>query len=144
MKKFLIIPAVVLTAVIAVNAGNSDFVSSFKSCTHYSESGNVNTEGLNVTSTKQILGREGNKCVYKESVKFSGIEASTVCKFTDAQVNEIVSVMQAYSLVQRYSDEDVDTSSLSAVSNNPIVKVWNKYLQDSNVCTFGGLGGFGQ
>ena len=33
------------------------------------------------------------------------------------------------------SNEDVDTSSLSAVQNNPVIKVWNKFLQDSSTCT---------
>ena len=26
-------------------------------------------------------------------------------------------------------------SSISAVQDNPVVKAWNKYLQDSSVCT---------
>ena len=144
MKRILAIIAFVSIGIITVNAANSDFLSSFRSCSRYSESGNVKTEGLDVVSQKQILGMQDNKCVYKETVKFAGIEASTVCKFTKPQIAEIVSVMEAYSLVQKYSNEDVDTSSLSGVSNNPVVKVWNKYLNDSSVCSFEGLGGLGK
>ena len=43
--------------------------------------------------------------------------------------------MQSYAVVQQYSKSNVDTSNLSAVQDNPVVKAWSKYLQDSSVCT---------
>ena len=96
---------------------------------------------MKVTSTKQILGWQGDRCVYKEKVNFSGMDVTTTCKLTKSQITELTSVMNAYSLVQKYSNDNVDTSSLSAVQNNPVVKVWNKYMQDSSTCTMAGLEG---
>ena len=43
--------------------------------------------------------------------------------------------MKAYQTIQQYSDEEIDLSDLENVKDNPIVKAWNKYLQDPNVCT---------
>ena len=90
---------------------------------------------MNVTSNKKILGWQGDKCVYQEKVNFAGIDSCITCKLSKAQISELVNVMQAYAVVQQYSKSNVDTSSLSAVQDNPVVKVWNKYLQDSSVCT---------
>jgi hypothetical protein len=81
------------------------------------------------------LGWQSDKCIYKELVTFSGLESCTTCRFTQRQIDELVNVMRAYSTVQKYSGGSVDTSTLQAVQNNPVVKVWNKYLQDSSVCT---------
>ena len=138
MKKGLFLLLILCVAVTAVSAG-ADIASSLKNCSPYSESGTVNTEGMNVTTAKQIMGKQGDRCVYKETVNFQGMDVTTICKFTQPQINEITSVMNAYSLVQQYSDNSVDTSSLDNVKNNPVVKVWNKYLQDSSTCTMSGL-----
>ena len=140
MKKYLFLIIVIMVTTLFATA-KTDFLSSFKTCSNYSESGTVNTQGMQVTSNKTIEGWEGNKCVYKEKVSFSGIDSTTICKFTKSQLDEIVSVMQAYELVQKYSNEKVDTSSLEANQNNPVVKVWQKYIQDSSVCNISGLKG---
>jgi len=138
MKKILLtVFCIFLTALIVI--ADIDFTGALQTCTPYSDSGTVNTQGIRAASTKIIEGWEGNKCVYKENVNFSGINATTTCKFTKAQINEIVSVMKAYDLVQKYSNEKVDTSSIEAASNNPVVKVWQKYFQDSSVCNISGL-----
>lgn len=135
MKKYFIIPLLLVITTLIVLADDAKFTNALKNCSSYSESGKVNTEGLDVTSTKKILGWEGDRCVYQENVQFSGINSSVTCKFTQPQINELVSVMQAYALVQSYSAEKVDTSSISAVQDNPVVKAWNKYLQNSAVCS---------
>ena len=136
MKKYFILTIfiIICTTLIAL-AEDVRFINALKSCSSYSESGVVNTEGLNVTSNKKILGWEGDKCVYQEKVNFSGIDSCITCKLSKSQIKELTSVMEAYNLVQQYSKEDIDTSSISGVQNNPIVKAWNKYLQDSSVCT---------
>ena len=138
MKKFLFIISIVFT-ILTVTANEDDFIKSLKNCTPYSQTGTVTTEGMDVTSKKQILGHQVDKCVYKETVNFGGANTSFTCKFSKAQINEITSVMNAYSLVQQYSGEKVDTSSISNVQNNPVVKVWNKYLQDPSVCAIEGI-----
>ena len=135
MKKYLTFClAIFLTAIIAV-AEEDAFVTALQNCSNFSDGGQVTTDGMVVKFKNQILGREGDKCVYKEFVSFSGMDTCTTCKLSQRQINEIINVMRAYSTVQRYSGETIDTSSVSNVQNNPVVKVWNKYLQDSSVCT---------
>ncbi len=135
MKKYCIFAITLVLTTLIVLADDARFTNALKNCSSYSESGTVNTEGMNVTSTKKILGWEGDRCVYQEKVQFAGIDSCITCKLTQPQINELVSVMQAYAVVQKYSNAEVDTSSISAVQNNPVVKAWNKYLQDSSVCS---------
>ena len=138
MKRYAAVLIIVFCAIAAVSA-KDDFAVSLKNCSPYSDSGVVETEGMKVHSVKQILGWEGDRCVYKEKVNFSGLDVTTTCKFTKPQITELTSVMNAYSLVQKYSNDSVDTSSLSAVQNNPVVKVWNKFMQDSSTCSVSGI-----
>ena len=139
MKKY-IIGFVVLLSCLCVFAENNDFAQALKTCSTFSDSGMVKTEGMDVQSKKQILGWENNKCVYRETLNFAGINTNVTCKFTRSQLDEIFSVMKAYEVVSKYSSEKVDTSSSQAVQDNPVVKVWNKYLQDGSVCSLSGLG----
>ena len=135
MKKACLILAILLLTNLYVYSAEKTMTDALKTCTPFTESGSVTTEGMNVKSTKYIQGWQGDKCLYKEAINFSGINATTTCRFTQAQINEIVSVTNAFSLVQQYSGEQVDTSSLDAVQQNPVVKVWNKYLQDGSTCS---------
>ncbi len=139
MKKSIILLLALVATTLFVVAEDSRFTSSLRNCTSFTESGTVNTEGMNVQSTKQIMGWESDKCVYKETVNFNGLNVTTTCKLSRPQIEELTSVMDAYALVQEYSNESVNTSKLSEVQNNPVVKAWNKYLQDSSVCTMTGL-----
>ena len=132
---FLITLFILLSTTLISLADDVKFINALKNCSSYSEIGNINTEGMNVNSHKQILGWENDRCVYKEKVNFSGTNSSMVCKFNKSQINELVNVMEAYNTVQMYSSQEIDTSSYEAVKNNPVVKVWGKYLQDSSVCT---------
>lgn len=135
MRKYLLFALTIILTTLIVLADDAKFASALRNCSSYSESGTVNTEGMNVTSNKKILGWQGDKCVYQEKVNFAGIDSCITCKLSKAQISELVNVMLAYAVVQQYSKSNVDTSSLSAVQDNPVVKVWNKYLQDSSVCT---------
>ena len=133
MKKLALLFLCITITTIIVTA-DSGFIGAFKNCIPFTDSGIVKTEGMDVKSTKQIFGWENDKCVYRETTQFSNINSTITCRFNKSQLNEIVSVMQAYELVNKYSNENIDTSSLEAAKNNPIVKVWQKYLQDSSVC----------
>lgn len=135
MKKYFIFALTIILTTLIVLADDAKFSYALKNCSSYSESGNVQADGINVTSTKKILGWQGDKCVYQEKVNFSGVDSCVTCKLSKAQINELVNVMQSYAVVQQYSKSNVDTSNLSAVKDNPVVKVWSKYLQDSSVCT---------
>ncbi len=136
MKRILLITLFIFLGTTLISlADDVKFINALKNCSSYSESGTINTEGLNVNSHKQILGWDNDKCVYQEKVNFSGTNSSMVCKFNKSQINELVNVMEAYNTVQMYSPQEIDTSSYEKVKNNPVVKVWGKYLQDSSVCT---------
>lgn len=135
MKKYFIFALTIILTTLIVLADDAKFAYALKNCSSYSESGSVQTDGINVTSSKKILGWQGDKCVYQEKVNFSGVDSCVTCKLSKAQINELVNVMQSYAVVQQYSKSKVDTSNLSAVQDNPVVKAWSKYLQDSSVCT---------
>ena len=122
MKKYFIFALTIVLTSLIVLADDAKFA--------YAQ-----TDGMNVSSSKKILGWQGDKCVYQEKVNFAGIDSCITCKLSKAQVNELVNVMQAYAVVQQYSNSKVDTSKVSAVQDNPVVKAWSKYLQDSSVCT---------
>ena len=135
MKKYFIFALTIILTTLIVLADDAKFAYALKNCSSYSESGSVQTDGINVTSSKKILGWQGDKCVYQEKLNFSGVDSCVTCKLSKAQINELVNVMQSYAVVQQYSKSKVDTSNLSAVQDNPVVKAWSKYLQDSSVCT---------
>ena len=135
MKKYFIFALTIILTTLIVLADDAKFANALKNCSSYSESGSVQTDGINVTSSKKILGWQGDKCVYQEKLNFSGVDSCVTCKLSKTQIDELVNVMQAYAVVQQYSKSKVDTSNLSSVQDNPVVKAWSKYLQDSSVCT---------
>ena len=135
MKKYFIFALTIILTTLIVLADDAKFAYALKNCSSYSESGSVQTDGINVTSSKKILGWQGDKCVYQEKLNFSGVDSCVTCKLSKTQIDELVNVMQSYAVVQQYSKSKVDTSNLSSVQDNPVVKAWSKYLQDSSVCT---------
>lgn len=135
MKKYLVTVSLLLILASIVQADDEAFYRALQGCTQYTSTGQTQTDGSAVKFQSQILGWENDKCVYKESVNFSGINSCTTCKLSQRQIDELVKVMRAYSTVQKYSGEQPDLSSVNNVQNNPIVKVWNKYFTDSSVCT---------
>ena len=124
-----------LLTTLVVFAQGDKFTNALSSCSSYKESGSVNTGGLNVTSTKQILGWENDRCVYKETVKYSDTPTVVTCKFRKQQIAELTGVMNAYTTLQQYSDNKIDTNNLNELQDNPVVKVWSRYLQDSSTCS---------
>ena len=142
MKKFILLLLVlIITCVTTTSAQNDDkFVNALRSCSSaYHESDTVNVNGINALSVKSLSGWKNNKCTYKETLKINGQNITTTCNFTKPQIEEIVSVADAYYLTQRYSKNSVDTSSLDAVKNNPLFNVLNKYLQNPSVCSMSEL-----
>ena len=141
MKKYLIVLCLMLFCSVFAYAkenvvASEKLIKALANCSSYAESGVVNTEGLNINSQKRILGMKDGKCIYEEKAIFAENNLTITCAFTKEQISEITGVMNAYNIVQAYSNEKVDTSSFSAVENNPVVKVWGKYLQDASVCAF--------
>lgn len=141
MKKFYIF--LLLSSVVCISIAyaqtNDAFINALRNCTPYNSSGELTVNGINATSTKRMQGWSNEKCTYKETLSFGGNNVTTVCRFSKPQIQEIVSVADAYFLTQQYSNEELDTSSLDGIQNNPVAKVLGKYLQDPNVCTMEGL-----
>jgi len=142
MKKYIIFTIILITTCFTVcTASNNDdrFINALKNCTPYNASEDLEINGLATTSTKQMQGWKNDKCQYKETVTFNNNTITTVCRFTKPQIKEIVSVADAYYLTQQYTHEEIDTSSLESIKNNPLAQVLSKYLQDPSVCTMEGL-----
>ena len=135
MKKYQLFVVIALFTILAVFANDEQFYSALQNCSSYTDSGSSVVDGQNIKFKNQILGWSNGKCTYKEIVNYGGNDMCVTCKLSKAQVDELVGVMRAYSVVQKYSGEKVDTSKLSAVENNPVVNAWNKYLKDSSVCS---------
>ncbi len=137
MKKFALLIAIALTSSIAFSEEilSPKFMSALSTCSVFSDSGNVQSDGVSLKSTKKILGKKDGKCQYQEVLNFENESATVSCGFTQAQVDEIIKVMNAYDILQKYSKEKVDISSYATVQDNPIVQVWSKYFMDSSVCT---------
>ena len=134
MKKILLVLLIISSCSFVFADSPSKLTSALKNCSAYSEGGTINTERMNVSSQKKILGMKNGKCAYQEKTTFPQGELTISCEFTKAQAEELARVMDAYETLQQYSTEKVDTSSYSAVENNPVVKTWAKYLQDPSVC----------
>ena len=140
MKKLaLFLLIIVMTSMIVTASEDTKFINALKTCSAFSENGQVKADGQNAASSKQILGWKNDKCVYKEKINYSGIDIDVTCSFTKDQIKELSSVMGAYDLLQQYSKDDMNIESVEQVQNNPVVKAWNKYLQNPEVCTIGGL-----
>ena len=137
MKNFALLIAIALTSSVAFSQEilSPKFMKALSTCSTFSDSGNVQSDGVSLKSTKKILGKKDGKCQYQEVLNFENESATVTCSFTQAQVDEIIEVMNAYDVLQKYSKEKVDVSSYAAVQDNPIVQVWSKYLMDSSVCT---------
>lgn len=140
MKKFLLIVTVLFVTTNFVFANDDKFVNALRNCSlTYKETDTVNVNGVKALSSKSMSGWKNGKCTYIEKVTINSRDFTTKCSFTKSQVSEIVSVADAYYTTMKYSGENPDTSSLDAVKNNPLYNVMNKYLQDSSVCSIGGL-----
>ena len=139
MKKFLV-SLFVISICMAVYARTQDdkFINALRTCSSYKSSGNVNSDGINALSSTEITGWQNGKCGYKETVNLGGINVDIICNFSKQQIHEITSVADAYFLTLQYSQENPDTS-LDGVKNNPLANVFNKYVQNPNVCSIRGL-----
>lgn len=129
MKKYVYLFAVLMFSIGFVYAqNNKSFVQALSDCSDYFESGIINADGVDLSSEKRIVGKKDNKCVYEEKISVSNYNMTITCSFTEPQIQELTSVMNAYEVLS-YSNE-----KLSDASENPVVKTWNKYLNDSSVC----------
>ena len=145
MKKIILAMLLFTLTSLCVFADHDErFFNALSNCTPYVSNGTVDTQGISADYKSQIVGWMNDKCLYKETVQFSGVDSCVTCKFTQNQINELVKVMKAYQTVQTYSGEEPDLSDIENVKNNPVIKVWNKYLQDSSTCSLDISGEFAE
>ena len=135
MKKYLYVLIIAIISASVIYAGGRNFADALQNCSVYTESGTVNADGVDVSTTKQILGWENNKCIYKETVNFSGINSCVICKFSKSQLAELAGVTKAYDVINQYSDNKQDVPSIEDAKNSAVVKAWSKYMQDPKVCS---------
>lgn len=138
MKKLFCLFCIMFTTIgfaMSEDIVSERFISALSSCSSYSESGIVQTEGLDVSSSKKILGKENNKCIYQEEIIIDKNKFKITCKFSKAQTDELTGVMKSYAESQKYSNEKVDTSSLDVIKTNPVSASWANYLQNPDVCS---------
>lgn len=134
-RKILLLSVFLIPTCILVCAKGDGFTAALKSCSAYSSNDNVNILNMNVLSSKNIAGWQNDKCVYREDITFMNIKTSVVCRFSQAQINELASVINSYEFLSNYSGEAPDFSSFDTAQNNPVSKAWSKYLQDTSVCS---------
>ena len=137
MKRFLTVFCLFIFC-LSVQAENDRFIEALRNCSSFTDEGIMNVNGIPAKSYKKMTGWQNNRCIYKETVVLGDNQYTNVCKFTKPQIQEITSVADAYYLTLKYSNEEIDTSSVNAVKNNPLFKVLNKYLQNPDVCSLQG------
>ncbi len=114
----------------------AEFMKAFKTCAEFKSVDEIEVDGITSKVTKNIIGWDGYTCKYREIVEFKEINfKSTVnCEFSGEQVREIYSVMEKEALDAAKNPKKYENMSLEEAQNSPVLKVWNKYLGDSNVC----------
>ena len=99
MKKLLLFFAVFLICTNFTSANDDKFINALRNCSpSYNGTDTVNIGDINALSAKSLSGWKNNICTYRESLKINGNNIVTTCNFTKAQINEIVSVADAYYL----------------------------------------------
>lgn len=134
MKK-LLVGILFLIVCVSVQAKEDDlFLSSFMSCTPYTEKNSNEMFGMQVKSSLQILGLRNGLCGFKSSISTPSGDANIECNFTEAQRQEMISSMQDNSAeIEAAARQSFDAGS--QLMENPAVIIFNKYLNDTSVCT---------
>ncbi len=141
-KTFIFVAVLLISGSIAYSenkhsASNpADFMSAFKNCSEYKSVDEIEIDGVSSKVTKNIIGWDGYTCKYQEIVEFKeiGFKSKVNCEFSGEQVREIYSVMEKESQEAAKNPQKYQNMSLEEAQQSPVIKVWNKYLGDSNVC----------
>ena len=135
MKKIIILSFISAITVLTVMAEHDQrFFKALSNCTPYISNGSIEVSNVIVDYKSQIFGWENDRCVYKETVKFSDIDSCVICHFSRSQIADILGVMKNYKIAQSSTGEEVDIMNVKELKNTPVAKVWNRYLQDPTVC----------
>lgn len=134
-KKLLILSLILLLKPLSAwSNADEGFYKALQSCTPYFTNGVVDVNNIVADYKSQIVGREQDKCVYKKYVNLMGTQVCTTCRFNQTQIDEIVSVMQRYKTGYSATGEEIDIYNIEEIKKTPVISVWNKYLENSDVC----------
>lgn len=104
-----------------------------RECKGYFGSETISLSSVKMTSTKQILGLEDGKCVYKEHIKTKDASYTVKCYFTKAQRTELADEIDKFE--SNPANQDIDLNDAEQVQNASVSQSWSKYLMDGDVCT---------
>ena len=121
---------------VSVSAEQDErLLNALKNCQPYTGYGSLEIKGVSADYKTQVVGLdEQNRCVYKKYVTVFDQELCTVCKFTRYHISEIVRTMNTYEVGYNESGEEVNIEDVEAIKNTPVVKLWNRYLNDPSIC----------
>ena len=94
MKKiFSILVLLFLVSSFAFATHDDRFIDALKTCSPYESLGVLDIKGISADYTSKIVGWIDDKCLYRKSVKFSGINTFTECKFSKGDIDQLINVM---------------------------------------------------
>ena len=135
MKKFLLaIILILLTMSFSYAESDLRFLNALKTCSPYNSNGAIEVQNINADYKSQIIGWENDKCIYKKYVSIQGISICTTCRFNEFHIKEIVRTMETYKTGYTKSGIEVDINDVETMKQTPVIKLWNQYLADPNIC----------
>lgn len=134
-KSFLIFIMFFLSSISVIADIDDRFFNALSTCTPYTNNGAFDTAGIAADYNSQILGWSEDKCVFKEKVNLMGLEACVICKLSKPQIKDFTDLATLYKDSLPSNIENMDVSSIEELKNNPVINLWNQYVQDPEVCT---------
>ena len=120
--------------VLDVKANDTtSFTDNLKNCAQYYGSQTIELNDVKLVSTKQILGFEGDKCVYKESISTADSKYTVSCKLSKSNIADLVAIMEDFEKDPKA--QNIDLNDFTQVESSSVVTGWSKYLQDPEICS---------
>lgn len=111
----------------------TSFTDNLKNCLQYYGSQTVELNDVKFISTKQILGFQGDKCAYKESITTTDSNFTVSCMLSKSNIADLVKIMEDFDKDPK--SQNIDLNDFEEVGDSSVVTGWSKYLQDPEVCS---------
>jgi len=111
----------------------TSFTDNLRNCSQYYGSQTIELNDVKLTSTKQIMGFKGDKCVYKESVATADSKYTVNCLLSKSNLADLVKIMDDFEKDPKA--QNIDLNDFTQVESSSVVTEWSKYLQDPNICS---------
>ncbi len=132
MKKCLILVCLLFSVPAFAAEYSPKFISSLKNCTSYSTTETSNVLGMQIYTSRQIMGWSNGKCIYKEIKGPVNNKYTFNCRFTQPQLNSLVRSALQSSTGKTSVSTDLTEGSASTSGDDD---VWNEYMSNLNICT---------